>query len=297
MSLLLLDAFAPAAPTAVVVPPNPGLGRNPFGRTPFGDRRAGTALFSVVSAWAISTHSVRVTFTERPRAVDSFDPTDALNPLVWVITNDTAGQALTVASITMADEFTADVTTLEALGDDLDTHTVTIVGMVAETGDVIAFPVSATFAGVVQTIDPVDSRRVDLRDRDLANPPFQVQRGLGYAGTLIIGEDGDFTTEAGNPLIKKLVLRRMNTVRSSFRHLPNYGAATLEKEPIASGGNLVAYIRELENQAKQEPDVIDARGRGSIDRNGVLIIQLAIIASGGTVSMKIGQRGGQIVEL
>lgn len=271
---------------------------SPFGLSTFGGTRSPSFLFSMVSAWAVSTHAVRVTLNEPPASGDTFAPGDALNPTSWAVVNNTTGQALTVISSSMADEVSVDVVTLEPLGDDLEMHTVTGPLLRNPFGEGLTFPVEATFLGVVQTLDPVDARRVDLRDRDLANPPFQVARGLGYAGTLVIGADGDFESEAGNPLIKKLVLRRMNTVRGSFRHLPNYGAATLEKEPVASGGNLVTYLRELENQAKQEPDVVDARGRGSIDRNGVLIIQLAITAAGGgTINMRMGQRGGQIVEL
>ncbi len=115
---------------------------------------------------------------------------------------------------------------------------------------------------------------------------------------MVIGDDGDFETESGARLLRKLVLRRMNTVRASFRHLPDYGCATLEKEPIATGGDLVSYLREVERQAKQEPDAVDASARGSIDRNGVLIVQLAVTMRGGaTVSMRMGQRGGQIVEV
>lgn len=275
-----------------------GLGISPYGLSPFGGTRAGSTLFTMESAWAISTHGIRVTLNEEPAHVDSFATGDALNPIVWSAANTATGRPLTVVSSSMDDAVTVDLVTLEALGDDLEIHTVTATGLLSSFGDPIIEPASVSFLGVVQTIDPVDSRRVDLRDRDLANPPFQISRGLGYAGTLVIGPDGDFETEAGQPLIKKLVLRRMNTVRGSFRHLPAYGAATLEKEPIASGGNLVAYLRELEDQAKQEPDVDDARARGSIDRNGVLIIQLAITAAGGaTISMRMGQRGGQIVEL
>lgn len=277
-----------------------GFGDSAFGTSPFGGGLPASSIFSVVSAWAISTHGVRVTLNEEPLQSDSFADGDATNPRSWTIVNNTTGQTLTVASAAMTDIGTSvvDLSTLEALGDDLETHVVTAIDLRSLSGDTIAFPISASFLGCVQTVDPVDARRVDLRDRDLANPPFQVSRGLGYAGTLVIGEDGDFASEAGAPLIKKLVLRRMNTVRGSFRHLPNYGAATLEKEPIASGGNLLTYLTELENQAKQEPDVLDARGRGSVDRNGVLIIQLAITAAGGaTISMRMGQRGGQIVEL
>jgi hypothetical protein len=252
---------------------------------------------SVASAWALSTHGVRVTLTEEPVHTDQFAEGDALNPLVWSVTNQTTGAALTVVAATMSDADVVDLVTLEPLGDDLEMHAVSATGLLALSGDLTVPPTSASFLGVVQTVDPVDAQRVDFRDRDLSNPPFQISRGLGYAGTLVIGDDGDFETDAGKPLIKKLVLRRMNTIRGSFGHLRNYGVATLEKEPLGSGGDLVRYLRDVESQAKQEPDVQDARARGSIDRNGVLIIQLAITASGGaTINMRMGQRSGQLVE-
>jgi hypothetical protein len=271
-----------------------GFGIIPFGTGPFG----ATGTIAIASAWATTTHGVRVTLTDEAAHTDSFAPGDATNPLTWSVANLTTGDTLTVAAVSMVDDVTVDLALLEPLGDDLEMLSVVATGLVDVTGAPLSSPVSATFAGLVETIDPVDAVRVDFRDRDLANPITQSARGFGIGGTLVIGDDGDFETESGARLLRKLVIRRMNTTRAAFRHLPDYGCATLEKEPIATGGDLVSYLREVERQAKQEPDAVDASARGSIDRNGVLIVQLAVtMRGGGTVSMRMGQRGGQIVEV
>lgn len=271
-----------------------GFGIIPFGTGPFG----ATGTIAIAAAWATTTHGVRVTLSDEVAHTDSFAPGDATNPLTWAVANLTTGATLTVAMAVMADDLAVDLTLLEPLGDDLETLSVVATGLVDVTGAALSSPISGTFAGLTETVDPVDAVRVDFRDRDLANPITQAARGFGVGGTLVIGDDGDFETESGGQLLRKLVLRRLNTRRDAFRHLPGYGCLTPEKEPIATGGDLVSYLREVERQAKQEPDAVDARARGSIDRNGVLIVQLAVTMRGGaTVSMRMGQRGGQIVEV
>lgn len=270
-----------------------GFGDSPFGTGFFGS--SGT--IAIAAAWALNTHGVRVVLSDEPLQTSSFIPGDALNPLTWSVVNLTTGATLTVAATSMAATDTVDVAVLEALGDDLETLQVTATGLLDVNGKALSTPVSATFLGLVETVDPVDAVRVDFRDRDFSNPIAQSARGLGIGGTLVIGDDGDFETESGGRLLKKLVLRRMNTRRGAFRHLPDYGCATPEKEPIATGGDLVTYLREVERQARQEPDALDASARGSIDRNGVLIVHLAVTMAGGaTVNVRMGQRGGQIVE-
>jgi hypothetical protein len=272
-----------------------GYGTSPYGFSPYGGVFS-LSTINVVSAWAISTHSVRVTLSAEPMHLDQFSIGDATNPATWTVVDFTDGRTLTVVAATMHDTTSVDVVTLEPLGDHLNGHTVTAVGLISSDGLSVTNPTSADFLGVVQTVDPVDAQRADFRDRDLANPPFQGGRSEGFAGTLVIGSDGDFETEAGIPLIKKLVLRRLNTPRGSFRHLPTYGVAVLEKEPI-TGGGLVALLRDIEDQAKQEPDVLSVRARGSIDRSGVLTIQLSVSAAGGaTIDMRMGSRSGRLLE-
>lgn len=259
-----------------------------------------TDLFDSVAidgAWAITTHTVRVVMTVAPTHADPFGDGDALNPAVWGVVNNETGQVLTPILVTMHDDVTADVTLLEALGDHLENHTVTATNIAAESDGDITPTTTADFLGLVQTIDTIDSVRQDFQDRDLANAPFQIATGVGFAGTLAIGDDGDFETEAGPTLTRKLVLRRMNTKRGSLRYLPDYGIGLREKEPIGSGG-LVQLLKEIEDQAQQEPDVIRATARGSVDRSGTLIIRLAVESRGGaTINMRMGSTHGRLSEI
>jgi hypothetical protein len=252
---------------------------------------------TIVSAWAVTTHAVRVTFDVEPLQGDPFGAGDALNPAVWGVVNTTTGQVLTPIVVAMVDSLTADVTLLEALGDHLEGHTVTATDIAAQADPEVTESSSAAFLGLVQTVDVIDSVRVDFQDRDLRNAPFQVALGTGFAGTLSIGDDGDFETEAGPELIRKLVLRRMNTRRGSLRYLPNYGIGLVEKEQVSSGG-LVQLLKEIESQAQQEPDVVRATARGSMDRDGTLIIRLAVQAEGGTtINMRMGSTHGRLSEI
>lgn len=278
--------------------------------------------FAITGAWPTSTHTVHVELNEEPAHVDPFATGDALNPRSWSIVRADTGAAITVIGVTSPDiailaqlalgplapalmigpphpprVLRFDLQLLEPLGHHLVSHTLTTVGMVDPAGNPL--DPSFTFPGCVLTMDPVDSVTGDVfRDRDLANPPFQVGRQLGFNGTLVIGPDGDYETDAGLPLIRKLVLRRMGTRRGAFRHLPTYGLGLIEKEPIPGAGDLVAFRKEIEEQAQQEPDVAAARARLSMDRSGVLVVQLELRAQNGmTLNLRMGNRAGQMVEL
>lgn len=273
-----------------------GFGGSPYGVSAYG---SSSSTITIAYAFAISTHGIRVVLSSEPMHADEFADGDATNPLTWSAINNSTGRALTVITASMHDATSVDLTVLEALGDHLESHTVTATGLLSAMGYEITLPNTATFDGVVQTVHPVDrARSEDFRDRDLANPPFQVDRGLGAAGTLVISDDGDFATDSGDQLVRKLVLRRFNTKRGAFRWLPTYGVTLEEKEPIASGGELSAVLRNFEDQAKQEPDVTNAVAHGSVDRSGVAIISVSMQTSGGaTINVRMGSVSGRLVEL
>lgn len=275
-----------------------GFGISAYGLGPYGSVAAVTTI-TVIEAWAISTHGVRVGLSSEPLHSDTYADGDALNPTSWQIVNADTGHAITVVAAEMFDTTQVDLTTLDALGDHLETHAVTAVGLLSIDGFVVTDPLSATFLGVVQTIDPIESvRSEDFRDRDLAAQPFQSTRGTGAGGALSIAADGDFETESGLSLTRKLVLRRLSTRRGAFRHLPQFGIEGFaEKEPIVSSSDLSTRLREIEDQALQEPDAQSARATGSLDRSGVAFIQLAVQCSGGTtVTMRMGAIAGRLVE-
>jgi hypothetical protein len=276
-----------------------GYGLGPYGFGPYGDPFGGSSI-SVVSAWAITTHGVRVTLTGEPAAEDQFAAGDATNAATWEVLDVTTGRSLTVVLATMHDSTTVDLATLEPLGDHLETHRVTAAGLLSALGTPATSPLSADFAGVVNSTDPIDATAlVDFRDRDLANPPFQAGRDMGAGGTLVFGSDGDLETETGRPLTRKLIIRRLTTRRGTMPHLPQYGLELDEKEPVPNGGDFVALLRDVEEQVKQEPDVVEVRATGTADaRRGVLIIQVAYTdIEGSTINLRMGRMNGRIMEI
>lgn len=253
---------------------------------------------SVEAAWPISTHTVRVELSAEPKHVSAFDVGDALNPASWTVLKLVTGYQFTVIGAELHDATHVDVHVLEALGNHLETHRVTAVGLLANAGFPASNPLTADFLGTVQTIDPLQAVALDrFLDRDLANPPLQGDSG--FSGTLQIGADGDYETESGIPLAKKLVIRRIATPRGAFPHLPRYGIGILEKEPIQGSGNLVALRTEIESQLLEEPDIEDARAALMLDRSNVLFIQLRVrlAGNGATFDMQLSPANGQLVEL
>lgn len=271
-----------------------GYGFSPYGLSPYGGT---SGSISVASAWATSTHTVLVNLTAEPKHTYQFDTGDALNVATWAV--DTIGGApRTVIGVAMRNDTAVELTLLEPLGNHTVTHEVTATGLLSVDGIAATAPYAALFLGVVQTMDPIDAVTVEgFRDRDLANPPFQLSRGLGAAGAIAIGPDGDYDTEAGPALIRKLLLRRLGTERGSIRHLPNYGLGLIVKEPVASAGDLVALRTEIENQALEEPDVAAASAQLAMDRSGVLIVQLsARPKTGAAFTLRLGAANGRLVE-
>lgn len=254
---------------------------------------------NLAGAYAIATHTIRVLLSAEPQHTSAFLVGDALNPSTWTVQRLADGFAFTVIGVVMHDSTTADVTVLEALGSHLVGHKVQATGMLGVGGAGTGADLVAVFPGVVQTLDPVDVATGEaFRARDLANPPFQVERGIGYSGTLIIGSDGDYETEAGAALLRKLVMRRLGTKKNAFRHLPGYGIGFAEKEPVPSAGDLLALKRDIEDQTLQEPEAAEARASLTITRDGVLIVQLGIRAQDGTtISIRMGSIGGHLVEM
>lgn len=248
-------------------------------------------------AWAIATNAVRIQLSAEPMHVSPFDEGDALNPLTWRVTNPTTGVAYTVVGASMYDDETVDLVLLETLGSHLETFRVQSVGLLGAGGGITP-DLSALFVGTVQTLDPIGAVTLDrFLDRDLANPPLQSDTG-GQAGTLKIGTDGDYETESGIELVRKLALRRLSTPRGAFPHLPRYGVGLVEKEPVGNG-NLVALRGEIERQMLQEPDIAEARCGLMMDRSNVLQVQLRlkVARTGAVFDMQVSSANGQLVEI
>jgi len=271
-----------------------GYGTSAYGLSPYG---GSASTLVVLSAWAISTHAVRVNLSSEPLHDDQFVLGDALNVLSWEV-EVVGGAPRTVIGAVMNDDVTVDLTLLEALGSHLVEHEVTAVGLLSFLGFQATAPLTATFLGVVPTMDPIEAVFEGFRDRDIANPPFQLGRGLGAAGAPVIGPDGDYDTEAGPLLLRKLLIRRLGTPRGAIRHLQNYGHGIGIKKPLPSKGDLTALRAEIEAQMLEEPDVASARAQLTMDRSGVLFLRLdARPRTGAAFTIRMAGANGRLVEI
>ncbi len=271
-------------------------GSSSFGLAPFG---SSSSTITIIGAWAVSTHNVRVILSSEPKHASLYRGGDALNPTSWSVHRGDTGDAFTVLGVAEVNATAFDLDLLEPLGNHHVTHTVASLVLLSTAGLLITNPHSADFIGLVAQMDPIRALELNRwRDRDLANPPNQSDAGNGFSGALVIGSDGDYETDDGVVLIRKLVLRRLSTPRGGFRHLKNYGLGLALNEPIP-GGDIIRLKTDIEREVLLEPDVSEARARLMMDRAGVLIIQLRIrvAGTGASFDMKVQRSNGSLVEL
>lgn len=266
-------------------------GLGPYGTSGFG---GGGSSLSILRAWAISTHGVHVELTAPARAIDAFDIGDALNPITWTVTRLDTGDPLTVIGVAQSEDASAtkfDLTTLEPLGDATISHRVESVELLAADGSLIVAPYNADFPGVTEglAVEPNLVRR--QRWRDLANPATVDGANGHLVGSIVIGSDGDYDTEEGEAVARKMVMRRITTPRGAFRHLPNFGVGFLIKEPLPGGGDLSKLSKEVEDQVMAEPDIAAARAEVRILAANVILIRVRAKMANG-VAFSVGVRRG-----
>lgn len=268
-----------------------GWGTSKWGTSPWG---SGGGRLSVSNAFAAATDIVRVTLTAQPAASSPVAPGDALNPMTWQVVRLDTNVAFTVVSVAAYDPpFVYDIFTYEKFGSVLVEHTVTAVGLVSPDGDPAQSPLSANFLGVL-TDQPRETQHESV---DLANPPTPNE--MQFGGTLQIGADGDYATDSGITLLKKLIFRRLTTRPGEFFHLPTYGIGLSVKEPLPIS-DLVKLKKQIELQIAQEPDVDQVAANLSFSNPlGILTVMLAVRVrpTGQTfdVNFKVSQDG--IVQL
>ena len=94
--------------------------------------------------------------------------------------------------------------------------------------------------------------------------------------TLRIGSGGDYVSQSGEALIRKLVLRRLISKPGDFFHLPNYGVGLRVKEPIPTV-DLRKLAVQIEQQVTLEPEVAESRANLSYAAGtGSLVVSLKV---------------------
>ena len=73
----------------------------------------------------------------------------------------------------------------------------------------------------------------------------------------MINSGGDYELESGQPLLRKLILRRLTTPRGGFFHLPDYGIGLGVKD-LLPDTSLLQLRADIFRQVEREPEVAEA---------------------------------------
>jgi hypothetical protein len=233
--------------------------------TAYGTSAWGTSGFgltpdlSIVHAYANSTHTVLVTLTKPPQAINALLPSDVLNKASWLIERLDTGEVIELANIAAySAPLIWQITTLGQLPESGVQLRVTAIGLKDAGGAYIQLPRSAEFAGITEialSTPPQLAATRGVSFRDLTNLPTPTINGVSESigGTLKIN-GGDYTLVSGVELVKKLVIRRLTTTPGDFFHLPKYGVGLQIKQAIPAG-DLIKLKTLITNQILLEPDI------------------------------------------
>ena len=248
----------------MTAPSSRGWGVAQWSKSPWGGPNAP---FTVVGARAFATRTVRVTLSLAPLATSAVVQGDALNPATWAVTRTDTGAAFQVLGATQASAHDVDVLLLAPLASFAVQHKVQANGLRAANGSaIIADPISATFAGLTAASDYTPGQP----DYDVANPPTPVlSQGIG--GTLLV-VGGDYATEQGPALARKMAFRDLFTPTGSFKHLPSYGFGLGERVKQGLRASEIPALRgSIERLWLSRPWVQSASAPISFDEaNGIL---------------------------
>ena len=277
-----------------------------YGLAAWGIARYGSAAvgLAIDYAWASSTNSVIVVLKAEPMHADPFAAGDAMNPGTWSLQNLSTLEFFTILAVREDDPpLRYELSLLEPLGSHVVQHRLTSTTLLSAFGELIGTPNYFDLAGVVVDLMPTAQTPLTYyQSRDLRNPPILTKSTgeIAGGGTLVIGSNGDYESEEGEALVRKLVLRRLMTPRGGFFHLPDYGLGLAVKEPIP-GGDLMRLKAEIERQCMLEPDVDSALAALTMDRRNVLTMLLRVRMRGNgqtiTIGAKADPNSGNLVEL
>lgn len=231
---------------------------------------------SLVSAFPITTHQVRVALSSEPSHAGNGQPGDALNSRTWSVVRNDTNLPFNILGVAEVNPTTYDLLTYEALGPFSVPHVVSTSNLLALTGETVTAPESITFPGLVDKAIATPQALAATRRfgvRDVANPPFPVSGSV--AGALVITPQGDYALDEGPESARKRIYRRLFTRKGEFWHLKDYGLGVAEKEPVP--GNLVVFQAEVERQLLQEDDFATVSAAVMVDASNTLTILVSAV--------------------
>lgn len=127
--------------------------------------------------------------------------------------------------------------------------------------------------------------------RSLQVTPSDSRKDLHYdtlRGIWILDSKSDIALHDGLDALKKRVIRRLISVLGGFYHLPEYGANLKAKE-LFNATKLSLIRRDALDQIRREEEVRKVSVLATSPASGVLVLNVSITASFGTVNFDLGR--------
>jgi len=223
-----------------------------------------------VSAIAKDSRRVRVTLSAAPLATSPALVGDALNPATWAVTEvGGGGIVLEVLRAALVSASVVDVLVDAPLVAFPGTMRVSAPTLLDALGVPVTPPTFADLSGLGEASSPAQPRGpsapVDVKNE-------QVPSDVTFGGTLVVTPEGDYASEQGTALLKKLMLRRLFTAPGDFFHIPTYGLG-LRPKTIVAPSSLPTLKKRAEQQIALEPDVAAVSVSLSLDAGGTLTVR------------------------
>ncbi len=241
-----------------------GWGLLPWGLGPWGSL---VDLYSL-GAEAVATRTIRVRLSVTPMASSPIGSGDALNPATWSVSRLDTGAAYTVLGAELHSDDEIDVLLLQPLAGFLIEHRIVFPTLRGAGGALIKSPSSADFKGLAWE----QARKYGEFDRDVANPPVTGANVSGIGGTLLV-IGGDYSSEQGESLARKIALRDLLTPTGAYAHLPIYGFGLGERVKVGiRPGELPGLASDISRVLRSRPWVKDASAQLAFGDDGILYV-------------------------
>lgn len=238
-------------------------------------------------AYAVGDRILRVEMSVEPRHVSTTGPGDALNPRMWRIYNPATAKGWTILTVKQISETVYELLTLESFPKHQQTLRVQVTTLISYLGSPLPTAYADFNGCYLNAANTQDAKTAayGFYIQDLTNvpvPPLAIEIGGELAGnivggTLQIDSGGDYTTQYGTSLLKKLILRRLIAKPGDFFHIPNYGLGLREKETLPQV-ELKKLAKAIEDAVRLEPEVADVKANLSYSAAAsALIIQLKVL--------------------
>lgn len=223
----------------------------------------------VVGAYPTTIRSLVVELSTPPQASSAGIAGDALNPSTWTVTKPD-GTRLPVFAVRRSSAQVFELLLGRVLGPEQGDvlHTVAFSGLLAIPGT-STLQSTQEFAGLAEVV------AMGTQDGlvDFANP--QLPDGSRVGGTFLVDDSGGYEMDSGEAFLRKIVIRRLQTMPGEFFHMPDYGLGLRLKEPLQPG-DLIKVKREADLQLLREPEFAEVRTSLKLASNGTLSINVAI---------------------